>query len=417
MTQRHKAVGPTRGDWAPLTFYVRGDLVTRQGITYAAKTSAISGSAFDAALWDLVTDEIPPPHSHPYLTEEEADDRYVQITDLPAAYVPPSRATATITTVNLAPGATATGFVTLAAGYRLLDIEANRACRVRLYSSVVRRTLDAARPFGTAPGKASGVQLDYEVTNPGDGTQEGLVPLVDGYLANQGDQVPYAITNNGTAGTITVSLLWIQTEAPLDVPLPDEVMPGPAFYDDFNRANGPLPGSESTSGHTWVDGGIVENSGAYGEPMAITDNAAGPGVNTGGALQGSYIETSAADGTLEFVWKANDGAGATNIAGPLFRYVDPDNYLYVEGGDGFMGLGRLKTPSGGGRYTYTALTGAVADGDTIRVVLDGADVEVFVNAVSRGTYTDNDFAAATKHGVTTYKGDGAYADEWSFEPA
>lgn len=124
----------------------------------------------------------------------------------------PKRKTRTFTTDSVAAGAFDAGFVTLAPGYRLLDIDASHACRVRLYTSDNRRILDEARTPTTDPPKGSGLMLDYSVTTPG-GADEGLSPLVDGYVADGTDQVAYTVTNDDAAAqAVTVTLTWVRTE-------------------------------------------------------------------------------------------------------------------------------------------------------------------------------------------------------------
>lgn len=125
-----------------------------------------------------------------------------------------TRTTATITTASLAANVSEAGTVTLANGYRLLSITTNRPARVRLYTAVGYRNADASRAIGTYPTGDHGLVVEYI-------TASGLLsavlsPVVDGYdsKATPDGTAAYQITNlDSGAGVVTVSLLWIRTEA------------------------------------------------------------------------------------------------------------------------------------------------------------------------------------------------------------
>lgn len=124
----------------------------------------------------------------------------------------PKRQTMTFGSSSLAAGAGESGWITMAPGYRLLHINADVACRVRLYTSAAKRDADVTRATTTDPPKGSGLMLDYSVTEPGT-ANEGLSPLVDGYVADGTDQVAYRITNDSAAAAIiTTTLTWVRTE-------------------------------------------------------------------------------------------------------------------------------------------------------------------------------------------------------------
>ncbi len=162
-------------------------------------------------------------------SEKAANDGYAPLNssgDLPLTHLPdhthvdsssggaisvfPTRTTAVITTASLANGATENGDVTLAAGYRLLRIETDRACRVRLYDTAGHRTTDADRPSGTDPTPATdhGVVLDYVATGAVDAL---LSPAVDSQCPT-GTTVKYAIENRSATSAVEVTLTWIRTE-------------------------------------------------------------------------------------------------------------------------------------------------------------------------------------------------------------
>jgi hypothetical protein len=125
-----------------------------------------------------------------------------------AAFV---RDTETITTASLADDAEGTGTVTLAAGYRLLGIEVDRACRVRLYTTSTARTNDAARAVGTDVDTATDHGLVFEYVAAA-AIDVDLSPLVDG-MCPTGTTVYWAIQNlSGGTSTVEVIFDWIRTE-------------------------------------------------------------------------------------------------------------------------------------------------------------------------------------------------------------
>jgi hypothetical protein len=120
------------------------------------------------------------------------------------------RTTRTITTASLADDATENSTAVFAAGYRLLQITTDRACRVRLYTTSAKRTADAARVVGTDPTGDHGLVFEFVAT--GAVTDYDLTPTVDGSCPT-GTDVYYAIENNhGSASTVAVTLSYLRTE-------------------------------------------------------------------------------------------------------------------------------------------------------------------------------------------------------------
>lgn len=123
----------------------------------------------------------------------------------------PTRATATKTTASLAVGATETGTITLAAGYRLMRFEADRACRVRIYKSSAARTADANRPIGADVNINTDHGLVFEFIATG-AIDAMLAPLVDGFCPT-GTDVYYSIENrSGGTSTVSIELDWLRSE-------------------------------------------------------------------------------------------------------------------------------------------------------------------------------------------------------------
>ena len=126
-----------------------------------------------------------------------------------------SRDTATISiTPAIASGAISTGVVTMAKGWRLLNIQTSVAARVRLYNSITSRDAagESTRLVGTDPTGPHGVLLDF-TTNTAN-LNWPMSPTVDGYVETGGGiAVPYSVTNlTAVNNAITVTLIWIKTE-------------------------------------------------------------------------------------------------------------------------------------------------------------------------------------------------------------
>lgn len=122
-----------------------------------------------------------------------------------------SRTVTSITTASLSNGVTENTTITLKPGYRVLNIETDRAARVRLYDSTASRTADASRAVGTDPTGVHGVIVDL-VTEAVE-LSWWLSPVVDGYTVDATDTVPVAITNlSGATDTVTVTLTWVRSE-------------------------------------------------------------------------------------------------------------------------------------------------------------------------------------------------------------
>jgi hypothetical protein len=124
-----------------------------------------------------------------------------------------NRATATITTASLANLDTENGSINVGASMvSLLRILADRACWVRLYTTAAARTSDAARARTVDAEAGVGLLAEFilDGTNP--------IPVSPVALLANGDDpednlIYYAITNDGTVGTISVDLIHVDLEA------------------------------------------------------------------------------------------------------------------------------------------------------------------------------------------------------------
>jgi hypothetical protein len=122
------------------------------------------------------------------------------------------RGTVVVTTANIADQINELGSVPLGKTWMLLAIQADRACRVRLYSTSGSRSDDLARAIGTDPSASAGVLADFVFTSA-----NTLIasPIVMG--ANMEGSVSsstsYIIQNrSGGASTVTITFTRIAIE-------------------------------------------------------------------------------------------------------------------------------------------------------------------------------------------------------------
>ena len=122
------------------------------------------------------------------------------------------RTTTTYTTAALPDGATEVGALTIDKAYRLLRLQVDRACRVRLYATAAQRDADLARPLGVKATGDHGLMLEFAATAALAAT---LSPMVDGASLETppGRSVPAAVTNrSGAAGPVTLTLTYLPQE-------------------------------------------------------------------------------------------------------------------------------------------------------------------------------------------------------------
>lgn len=122
---------------------------------------------------------------------------------------PEARQVTSVITGTLANNGTEYGNVNLALAYRIYALVADRACRVRFYTTSALRLADADRDPGEDPVYEHGVMGDFVFTGPG---QLTAAPMIDGFVPS-GISVPYAIQNlSGGSSTVRVDFTWIRTE-------------------------------------------------------------------------------------------------------------------------------------------------------------------------------------------------------------
>jgi len=125
-----------------------------------------------------------------------------------------ARGTDALTTASIADLVETTGVWDI--GYStalLMSLQANKACRVRLYTTAAARTSDSGRGLGTDPTAGTGVLCEYVFASAS--TLGGEPPVIlrngDGTPTNE---VYYAIQNrSGSTGTVTVTATLLAMEA------------------------------------------------------------------------------------------------------------------------------------------------------------------------------------------------------------
>jgi hypothetical protein len=125
--------------------------------------------------------------------------------DIEPADLPGRSVTVTYTTASLADAATENGSIALGKIGLIKKVTADRAARIRLYTSSAYRTADAARPIGTDPDGEHGVQMDLYLTPSNlvwDMAQ--AIPFFDGQSTPTG--IVYAAIENKSGSTSTVAV-------------------------------------------------------------------------------------------------------------------------------------------------------------------------------------------------------------------
>lgn len=134
---------------------------------------------------------------------------------LPGLTGPPGtseRKIATYTTSSLAAGASETGTILLATGYKLLHILVSADARVRLYTRLSGRTADISRLWGVNPTEGVGCTFDWKSSFP-ILEEADITPTVEGYSMETSvtPAIPITVTNVGVSpAAITVTLTYVE---------------------------------------------------------------------------------------------------------------------------------------------------------------------------------------------------------------
>lgn len=108
-------------------------------------------------------------------------------------------------TASLPGNASEVGVVSLGLSSRVLRVAADRACRVRLYTTAAKRDADAARAIGTDPTGDHGLILEVVLTATLLALDLAPQPLASNMDAPPADSIYYNIENRSTAGAVTVT--------------------------------------------------------------------------------------------------------------------------------------------------------------------------------------------------------------------
>lgn len=186
-----------RGPWSAAITYNQRDLVGYAGNTWYALRTSTNVMPVAGLDWSILAAKGGEgPKGDTGLTGALAD-----------------RLTATVTTPILATGASWSGLITLAVGWRLYRITTSRPARIRLYGTAAKRDVDAPRPVGTDPTGDHGLLFEYVTYTGVLGTY--LSPLVDGasFESPASSAVPVTVENKDTgAGTVVLTLIYVRTE-------------------------------------------------------------------------------------------------------------------------------------------------------------------------------------------------------------
>lgn len=125
-----------------------------------------------------------------------------------------TRTTVTVSTGSLAAGASYTSTAVLGKAFRLLAVNADTACRVRLYGTTAGRDADVTRATDIEPSPTMPLVVDYLV--PASATGINLQVSVAGASleATPSSNIGVTVTNtSGSTATISVTLTFIKMEA------------------------------------------------------------------------------------------------------------------------------------------------------------------------------------------------------------
>lgn len=171
---------------------------------------------------------------------------------------------------------------------------------------------------------------------------------------------------------------------------------GLPIEDDFNRADTDAGLGTSSSGHTWLTGGTGNNT------WGIEGNRA---YKVGASINAvAYIESTLSDCAVEATLQTFDIR-----SGVSFRFSDNSNwwFAYWLTSTGFQ-VRKMVAGSSNLVFSHTQ-TGA--NGDTLKVILIGDQIEVYINGSLKTTITDSFNQTATKHGLFRQSG-GSGLERW-----
>lgn len=166
------------------------------------------------------------------------------------------------------------------------------------------------------------------------------------------------------------------------------VIQRPGFYDTFSGLDGDLLLTED--GKTW------EHYSASGTPMWVRDSGVAV-LKPASPSSFCLVDGMASDGVLT---QTIGTVGTLSRGQVIFRFVDQDNFLYLDWTDGSGNkYYKCKKYKAAATTTLFTTTVASADDDVIEVTMVGNDVAIEVDGSPLGDFSTSDFATATKHGM------------------
>ena len=182
----------------------------------------------------------------------------------------------------------------------------------------------------------------------------------------------------------------------------------PGFFDNFDRPVGTSLGVTSGEGKLWR----YESNGVT--PLWRTSSG-GAAVNiSGGSRNTAWVDALATNGKLGVTAVS---LGSYRVGGLVFRYQDINNNLFAYQAAADAGIAIYKRVAG----TSTKIGDSSyipSDGDVYEVELNGSNIILRVNGVTKATATESAFIGETRMGlVGTSSSFQMGWDNMSFTPA
>ena len=176
---------------------------------------------------------------------------------------------------------------------------------------------------------------------------------------------------------------------------------GASYSDDFNRANA------ATLGANWTE---------YNVEHEIVSNQAEP--TTAGTAGSFYASLLATDDHYSQATLANIAGTSLGVAARASSIGTADSStgaLYLWRYNGSNSTGLLKKPASSSTYTAigTAYSATLANGDVLKIEVNGSTIKGYVNGVERASVTDTDNATGKQAGFRTSGSASAAWDNWS----